>query len=103
MAVVGQRRSWWRRQRGRGGVLYSREGHCGGGGARWWPKAALDGESTSAGAEEGGQLDTSTIPYRGRWLWVVAGLAPRHTRAVLSCRRSALGAEERGERQSGVG
>jgi hypothetical protein len=75
MAVVGQRSSWWWRWRGRVGALYSRGGHCGGGGARRWPKAVLDGEAALAGEEEGIRLGASMISYGGRRLWVVATLA----------------------------
>jgi hypothetical protein len=75
LAVVGQRSSWWRRWKGRGGALYSRRGRCDGRGVRQWPKVALDEEVASAGEEEGGWLDALMIPYRGRRLRVVASLA----------------------------
>jgi hypothetical protein len=75
LAVVGRRSSWWQRRRGSGGALYSRGGGCSGGGVRWWSKAVLDGEVASTGEEEGCRFHFSMIPYGGRRLTVVAGLA----------------------------
>jgi hypothetical protein len=80
-----------RRRRGRGGALYSHGGRCGGGGVHRWPKAVVDGEAALAGEEEGGRLGSSSIPYGGRWLKVVSGLAwllgARERSSVLSVRR----------------
>jgi hypothetical protein len=66
---------------------------------------ALDGKVTSTGEKEGGRLGASMIPYRGRQLSVVAGLAwLRGTRGrCLVVGISALEVEEHGERQSGAG
>jgi hypothetical protein len=112
LAVVGQRSRWWRRRKGQGGALHSHGGHCGGGGARRWPKAALDGEAALAGEEEGGQLrhfDDSlwrtTAQVHGR-----LGVASRSMRgcSVVSARRLedkgvAMKEQRRGERRGREG
>jgi hypothetical protein len=105
LAVEGRRSSWWRRRRGRGGALYSHGGRCGGRGVRRWPKAVLDGEAASAGEEEGGRLGVSTIPYGGRWLRVVVGLAwlqgARGRCSVVSVRRLEQRSATRGRAEWG--
>jgi hypothetical protein len=100
----------WRRDGGcwlrvRGAAVCSGGGHCGDGGARRWPEVALNGKAASAGEVEGGWPDALMIPYGGRRLNVVADLAwlqgtPGRCSVVSVL---ALGAEERGERQSGTG
>jgi hypothetical protein len=104
-ATTGQRRGGGRRLRVRGAAVSSSRGHCSDGGARRWPQVALDGKAAFAGEEECSQLSALMIPYGGRRLSVVASLTwlrgARGRCSVVSL--SALGAEERGERQSRVG
>jgi hypothetical protein len=74
-AMAGRRRDGGRRLRVHGAAVISSGGRCGNGGGRRLPKVVLDGKAASAGEEEGGRLNASMIPYGGRRLIVVAGLA----------------------------
>jgi hypothetical protein len=57
-----------------GAAVSSGRGHRGDGGARRWPKVALDGEAASTN-EGGDRLGASTVPCGGRWLSGRLGVA----------------------------
>jgi hypothetical protein len=104
-ATAGRRRGGGHRLEVHGATVSSIGGHCGGGGACRWPKAALDGKVDSTGEEEGGRLDASTIPYEGRCLRVMVGLAwlrgARGRCSVVSVRRLEQRSATRGRAEWG--
>jgi hypothetical protein len=84
--MAGRRRGGERRVRVRVAAVSSGEGRCGDGGARRWPKVALDGRAAST-TEGGGRIGASTVGCGGRWLSSRLGMAQRRMRAVRGGRR----------------
>jgi hypothetical protein len=80
---------------GSGATVSSGGGRCGDGGARWYPKVALD-RKVALATEEGGRLGTSTVSCGGQLLSGRLGVARRHPRVVRD--GQCFGAWSRGAR-----